>query len=403
VNYFYPSNSLFTASEIIFFWVARMIMAGLEFVGDIPFSDVYIHGTVRDAKGRKMSKSLGNAIDPVEIIDEFGADALRFSLIINSGLDLYISKDKFEIGRNFANKIWNASRLVLLNTKLENRRIDLKKDIDHNALDLPSRWIVSRFQSTLNGVEQAIENYRYSEAENLLYEFFWKNFCDWYLEIIKDRIENENIQKIVFSILEQSIRMLHPFIPFVTEEIWGHLNVAEGCLALQSWPDQESDLIDPAAEKDMNVLLDITTTLRNIKSQWNIKPQQTVDCIFVSPSASSRKLIEDNAATIKFLLKISDLTVCSEDQKVKDAAMGLVEDIKFYVPLGDLIDLEKEKKRICEEISFLTKAMDGLTKRLHNKSFLEKAPPEVVEKEKQRLESLKVKIEELSAVVKNLG
>jgi len=403
VNYFYPSNSLFTASEIIFFWVARMIMAGLEFVGDIPFSDVYIHGTVRDSKGRKMSKSLGNAIDPVEIIEEFGADALRFSLIINSGLDLYISKDKFEIGRNFANKIWNASRLVLLNTKLEKRQINLKKNIDLNKLDLPSRWIISRFHSTLNGVEQAIESYRYSEAENLLYDFFWKNFCDWYLEIIKDRMDDENIQKIVFSILEQSIRMLHPFVPFVTEEIWGHLNVAEGCLALQSWPDQEPELIDPAAEKDMNVLLDTTTTLRNIKSQWNIKPQQAVDCIFVCPSAVGRKLIEDNAATIQFMLKIKDLKIFEKDQKITDSAMGLVEDIKFYLPLGDLIDVAKEKTRISEQIKTQSKAMDGLAKRLNNKSFLDKAPPEVVEKEKQRLESLKIKIQELNAVVKNLG
>ncbi len=403
VNYFYPTNSLFTASEIIFFWVARMIMAGLEFMGDIPFEDVYIHGTVRDSQGRKMSKSLGNAIDPVEIIEEFGADALRFSLIINSGLDLYISKDKFEIGRNFANKIWNASRLVLLNTKLKSRQIDLREDVNKDKLDLPGRWIISRFTSTLKGVEEAIENYRYSEAENLLYEFFWRTFCDWYLEIIKDRMEDETVQKIVFSLLEQSVRMLHPFIPFVTEEIWGHLNVEEGCLAVQSWPEVREELIDPQAESDMAVLTGIVCALRNLKSQWNVKPQQEIDCLFVALSPAAKNLITENQDMLKFLLKIRELTVLSEDRSVPDAAAGLVGEIKFYLPLGDLIDVTQEKKRISEQIASQTRVMDGLAKRLNNQNFLEKAPPDVVEKEKERLEAMKAKIEELQTVVKNLG
>ncbi|MCA9408724.1 MAG: valine--tRNA ligase, partial [Candidatus Omnitrophica bacterium] len=183
LKYFYPTASLFTASEIIFFWVARMIMAGLEFMGEIPFKDVYIHGTVRDDKGRKMSKSLGNALDPLEIIEEYGADALRFSLIMNSGQDLFISKDKFEIGRNFANKMWNAARLILLNVKSHDHSYDLAKICEQENLDLTCRWIISRFYSTLEKVSLAIEKYRYSEAENEIYDFFWGNFCDWYLEM----------------------------------------------------------------------------------------------------------------------------------------------------------------------------------------------------------------------------
>jgi len=401
-DYFYPTNALFTASEIIFFWVARMVMAGLEFMGDIPFSDVYIHGTVRDAKGRKMSKSLGNAIDPLEIISEYGADALRFSLIINSGQDLFISKEKFEVGRNFANKIWNASRLVLMNTSVTERKIDLAKDVDHKNLDLASRWIISRFTATLKGVSQAIDSYRFSEAENLIYDFFWKSYCDWYLEIIKNKFDNEDVQKVAFAILEQSIRLIHPFMPFVTEEIWAHLQISDKCLAVQPWPQVNSKLQDDTAEKDMQALIDIIGTLRNIKVQWNIKQQQGIDCAFSSARKKDTSFLQENADILKNLARINTFSIESKLQDIRESATGLVGPIKFCVPLGDLIDVPQEKKRILAQIEKQKRDKQGLSQRLKSKNFLQKAPPEVVEKERARLTGIEAQIKDLEQVIKNL-
>src|SRR3989344_3302024 len=291
-DYFYPTASLFTAPEIIFFWVARMIMAGLELMGDIPFKDVYIHGTVRDAKGRKMSKSLGNAIDPLEIIKEYGADALRYSLIINSGQDLFISKEKFEIGRNFANKLWNASRLILMNVKDPDIDVDLGQ-LDRKTLDLPSRWIIARFYATLEKVGTANEHYRFSEAENLIYEFFWGNFCDWYLELIKDRWSDPLIQKIAFGILRDTLKMVHPFMPFVTEELWEKIGKEKGPLCRQDWPVTSKKLIDTSAEKQMQTLMALVAAIRNVRSQWNVNPAEEIECRLVPASAKDAALLEN--------------------------------------------------------------------------------------------------------------
>lgn len=400
LNYFYPTNSLFTASEIIFFWVARMIMAGFEFTGDAPFSDVYIHGTVRDSKGLKMSKSLGNAIDPLEIIEEYGADALRFSLIINSGEDLRISREKFEIGRNFANKIWNASRLVLMNIDDKDRGRDPAQG--GIPADLPSRWIVSKFYSTLTNVNRAIESYRFSEAESLIYEFFWRNFCDWYLEIIKNKFSEKEIQQVVFSLLEQSIRMMHPFMPFVTEEIWKHLNISDDCLALQPWPEIQEKLIDSKTEDDMQTLIDITSTIRNIRVQWNIKPQQAIDCFFSSTQEKDTLLLENNSDMLKIMARINKISITEKSASTKNAATGIVGTIKFCIPLGDIIDIERERKRILTQIERQKKDHDNLTKRLKNKSFLDKAPAEVVEKERNRLNLLDTKVQDLEHVINTL-
>ncbi|OGX33094.1 MAG: valine--tRNA ligase [Omnitrophica WOR_2 bacterium RIFCSPHIGHO2_01_FULL_48_9] len=403
LEYFYPTASLFTASEIIFFWVARMIMAGYEFMGDLPFSDVYIHGTVRDAQGRKMSKSLGNALDPLEIIKEYGADALRFSLIINSGQDLFISKEKFEIGRNFANKIWNASRLILMNTAIENKAIDLSKDIAYDKLDLPSQWIISRFYSTLSNVEKAVENYRFSEAENLVYEFFWHNFCDWYLEISKNNFTDPVVQKITFAILKQSAQMMHPFMPFVTEELWTHLKSGEETIAQSAWPKVHKKLIHSAIESEMQTLTELIAAIRNTRAAWNVKPHEEVECHLTSSAKKDIDLLRDNGNILKSLAKIKTLHVDSHLTKPADSAAGIVGKIKFFIPLGSLIDLAKEKQRILSQIQEQTKMSAGLTSRLKNKDFLKKAPAEVVEKEKARLTSIQTKLKELKEAIKNLG
>jgi len=399
-NYFYPTQALFTASEIIFFWVARMIMAGLEFLGEIPFSEVVIHGTVRDPQGRKMSKSLGNAIDPLEIVNEYGADALRFSLIINSGQDIYVSKDKFEIGRNFANKVWNASRLVLMHTAPNNRQAYLT-DMDHQSLDLASRWIISRLYGTVEAVNTALDQFRFSEAESLVYDFFWKNFCDWYLEIIKCQFDQPRIQRTAFSVLQESIRMLHPFIPFVTEEVWSHLDVSQQYLSQESWPTPKTDLIDAEAEAKMNLLMDLITQIRNCRVQWGVKPHQATDILISAQNPETLSWISQTTTLITSLIKTERVSFGEIDNETTNAASGVIGELTFVIPLGALVDITQEKQRMNDEITNLTRAVDAIEKRLSNTGFLQKAPADVVAKDKQRLEEYHLQIQTIQDVVRN--
>ena len=238
LSYFYPTSTLVTAPEIIFFWVARMIMAGYEFTGKQPFSDVYIHGTVRDAEGKKMSKSLGNSIDPLEVIKEYGTDALRFSLIsiTAQGQDVFLAKERFEQGRNFANKIWNASRFILTNLDSSKAGEDLCAFFKREYLSPVNRWILSRLYSTIKETQESLAKFQFNEAANGLYAFFWHEFCDSYLEIIKPDITNPHNQLVMFKVLEKSLRILHPFMPFVTEEIWNKFSSTDKSIMISNWP-----------------------------------------------------------------------------------------------------------------------------------------------------------------------
>lgn len=400
LKFFYPTASLFTAPEIIFFWVARMIMAGLEFMGDIPFKDVYLHGTVRDAQGRKMSKSLGNALDPLEIIEEYGADALRFSLIMNSGQDLYISKEKFETGRNFANKIWNASRLIMMNTQQRDVNFSIE-NINLSDCDLPTQWIISRFYSTTQKVGNAIENFRYSEAESAIYEFFWSNFCDWYLEIIKNSWSDINVQNIVYLILTESLKIIHPFMPFVTEELW-ETCVGDGKMCcVQPWPKMQKTLINQEAETHMQLLIDIVSNIRNIRAEWNIKTSEKVDAFLITSEANITPILKNNQTTLESLAKVH-AHINTEPDTQSNVATAIIENIKCIVPLGDIIDIEEEKKKLTAQLASQKKALIGLSKRLSNESFLQKAPQDVIAKEKQRMEQLKSKNKELENVLSTL-
>ncbi|MBM3248126.1 MAG: valine--tRNA ligase [Candidatus Omnitrophica bacterium] len=412
LNYFYPTSVLITAPEIIFFWVARMIMAGLEFMKEIPFSDVYIHGTVRDAKGLKMSKSLGNAIDPLNIIEEFGTDALRFSLIINSGQDLFLSKEKFEVGRNFANKIWNASRFVLMNLQpkadpptAEKKKVsefDLCQIYQKEKLDLPSRWILSRLYTTIDKINKAIDKYSFNEAENLVYEFFWHEFCDWYLEIVKDKISDKNIQILIYKVLEKSIRMLHPFMPFITEEIWQKLAPETGSIMNQSLPHVQKQMIDKKTELQMQVIIDLVSSLRNIRAEWNIPPLEKIDVILKVTDHQAIKLLDENQAIIKNLSRINNFNIVEEIARPKDSASAVVGRVSFFVPLTGLIDIPKEKSRIESQISQNENILKSLNARLKNKQFLSRAPKEVVASEKQKSLEIADKIEKLKKVIKEL-
>ncbi|HLD41356.1 MAG TPA: valine--tRNA ligase, partial [Candidatus Omnitrophota bacterium] len=377
LNYFYPTSVLVTAPEIIFFWVARMIMAGFEFRGSEPFKDVYIHGTVRDAQGKKMSKSLGNIIDPLEIIDKYGADALRFSLIsiTASGQDVYLSEPKFELGRNFANKLWNASRFSLINLDLTRVNTDLCAFFKKENLELPECWILSRFYSMLGALNKALEKYRFNQAANILYEFIWHEFCDWYLELAKPILvnrepfdsdqgrqsaENRNTQIVLYKVLEKTLRCLHPFMPFITEEIWQKLQSTgaperqSASIMTQPWPHMQKQMIDKKAERRMQLAIEIIAAIRNLRSQMNVAPAQKVNVSLISIDKKTGKALEEVSGYIVNLARLENLNLQAASLKQKKGISAIVRDVRIHLELEGLIDIDKEAERINKEISGLS-------------------------------------------------
>jgi len=404
LNYFYPTSVLVTAPEIIFFWVARMIMAGLEFMQDIPFKDVYIHGTVRDIEGKKMSKSLGNIIDPLEIINEFGSDALRFSLIsiTAEGQDIFLSQERFEQGRNFANKIWNASRFVLMNLDQGQSpagtvpvRTDLCEFFKKEDLDIVNRWILSRFYSLLQEFSKKLDIYKFNEAANMLYGFFWHEFCDWYLEIIKPDIKNRQNQAVMYKVLEKFLRVLHPFMPFVTEEIWQRLPHEGQSIMIQSWPHTQEQMIDKKLEKQAQSIFDVIKEIRNLRSSIELKPDQKVVISVYLHTKLKRRLIENNTDLITNLAKLEALKILDSSTRPASTISAVIEDIDIYLHFSGLLDISKEKHKIKEKINELEKIKNLKVQRIKNPEFLKKAPKEVVEKEKESIGELRNSLKRL--------
>jgi valyl-tRNA synthetase len=399
--YFYPTSSLTTAPEIIFFWVARMIMAGFEFMGRRPFSDVYIHGTVRDIKGRKMSKSLGNSIDPLEIINEYGTDALRFSLIsiTSQGQDVYLSKERFEQGRNFANKIWNASRFVLMN--MEDGSIgktDICAYFKKEKLSLANRWILSRLYTTLREVNKLLESYRFNEAANAMYRFFWHEFCDWYLEMIKPVIGEPQYQLVLYKVIEKFLRMVHPYMPFITEEIWHQLKPGEGYIMAAQWPRVQEQIIDKKLEKKMELCIETITAIRNMRAELEIAPAQQINCAISSETKLSRSTIEEMLPTITYLAKVGKLDITEKSANTGSCVSSVVKDLHITIPLEGVIDVGKEKKKIEGKIAKTRQDIKSKEAMLSNKSFIERAPEEIVEKEREKLAQFKETLIKLEGV-----
>ncbi len=311
LEFFYPTDTLVTAQEIIFFWVARMVMAGLEFGRDIPFRDVYIHGTVRDATGTKMSKSLGNIIDPLDIVNEFGADALRFSIISITavGQDVFLSRDKFASGRNFANKIWNASRLALMNLDKDKVKVDLCVFFDKSKLELKERWILSRFYQTLKDVGDSLDNYKINEAAKLIYEFFWHEFCDWYLELAKSTFQTKETQVVLYKVLEKSLRMLHPFMPFITEEVWQALPHEGDSIMVTTWPHIQKQMIDKDADSKMELIIEVITSIRNVRSKERIEPRKFINAYLKTKNKHTEDILRESQDYIKRLARIEELKI----------------------------------------------------------------------------------------------
>jgi valyl-tRNA synthetase len=399
-EYFYPTDTLITGWDIIFLWVARMIMASLEFTGKIPFKDVYFNGMVRDEQRKKLSKSLGNSPDPLALIEQFGADALRIGLlfITPEGQDVLFSTERIEVGRNFANKLWNASRFIL--TTLEKEPFEIEKE-EKKPTTKEGEWIISKTQKLIDEISTMLEHYRFNDAAKTLYEFFWHEFCDWYLEMIKPIIKkgekgvNKNICFIMSSALKTQLKLLHPFMPFITEELYQKLPHGEKSIMISSWPSSNKKMVNRKIEKEFEKIKEIIMALRNIRGEMSIPPKSLSPCIITSAKKTSLDWIESYEIYIKELGKVDTLTIGQEIEKPPFSASWVVGDMEIFVPLKGLINIKIEKERLTKEIKKLEKEIAALDKKLSNQKFLKKAPKEIVEStEKKRVDFLS-KIEKL--------
>ena len=387
---FYPTSVLVTGRDIIFFWVARMIVMGLEFKGEVPFPKVMIHGLVVDAQGRKMSKSLGNGVDPIEVIDLYGADTLRFMLITGNtpGNDLRFQPERLEPTRNFSNKIWNASRYVLMN-------LEDYEEGPRGELSLADRWILSRYASTVEKGTEALENFDLGEGGRLLYEFIWNEFCDWYIELTKPRLYNKEdvlarhtAQSVLLEVLEGTLRLLHPYMPFLTEEIWLTLPVPGDSIMMQPWP-EISGYQDAVAEGNMTLLMEAIKAIRNIRAEMKVAPGQKVEILILAPDNLQRAVLEDGKADILKLAGGASVELFETlAEKPSQAASAVLEGVEIYLPLKGLMDLDKEVARLEKEISLATLEQQSLAAKLSNPGFTGKAPAQVVAKERERLEGI---------------
>jgi valyl-tRNA synthetase len=413
LEYFYPTSVLVTAPEILFFWVARMIMSGKEFMKEIPFSGVYIHGTVRDTTGKKMSKSLGNIIDPLEIIDGFGADALRFSIIsiTSTGQDVFLSKDKFEIGRNFANKIWNASRFVLMNVSTPPYHKDTGQvgQRAEEKLSMADRWILSRLNRTIGAVTKSLDNYKFNEAESILYDFIWHDFCDWYLEMVKSDITALSPQPsavssraILIHVLENSLKLLHPFMPFVTEAIWQNMKERESIMAA-AWPEADKHYMDKKIESDMETAKDIIVNIRNIRADMNIPHSKKIKVNLAPLKSKITPALLDSMGYIKNLAQLDELVV--EDagfKKPKSSLSAITENFNIFIHLEGVIDVEAEKARLAKKQDLLKQQLVFAERKLKDRNFMDHAPENVVMLEQEKAAKIKEQINRLEETIKEL-
>ncbi|MDD4334546.1 MAG: valine--tRNA ligase [Desulfotomaculaceae bacterium] len=388
--YYYPTTVMVTGRDIIFFWVARMIFSGLAFMNEAPFRDVFIHGLVMDALGRKMSKSLGNGVDPIDVIESHGADSLRFMLVTGntSGNDLRFHFERLEGARNFANKLWNASRFTLMN--LEDYDLEGKP----GPLNLADRWIISRYQSAIKETTKFLEDYELGEAARVLYEFTWNEFCDWYIELAKPRLygktsaaDRYTAQSVLSSVLKGVLELLHPFMPFITEEIWQHLPAHGITIMRAPWPEVREDLVNTAAEQEMEILMEVTRAIRHIRGEMNVPPGRKAEVLLTAPD-NARAIIERNMEYIQLLSNSAIKTYAVLEKMPEQAAHAVTKGMEIFVPLKGLIDVDKEAARQEKELLHVEKDLARVRGKLGNAGFLGKAPNEVIEKEKAKEEEL---------------
>ncbi|WP_126146854.1 valine--tRNA ligase [Synechococcus elongatus] len=398
---FFPTSTLVTGFDIIFFWVARMTMMAGHFTGKMPFKDVYIHGLVRDENNKKMSKSAGNGIDPLILIDRYGTDALRYALIrevVGAGQDIRLDYNRktdesatVETSRNFANKVWNASRFVMLN--LDDKTPEQLGMAATADLELADRWILSRYHATTEALINQIEAYDLGAAAKQLYEFIWGDFCDWYIELVKPRLYGEDdqsrlvAQQTLAQILEGILRLLHPFMPHVTEEIWHTLNQVgeDQFLALQSFPQPQSEWIQPELDREFQLMIDVIRTLRNLRAEAGLKPGQKITAILQSDSESERCNLEQSQAYIRDLTKTEMLTIVESLTEEPQALVGVTATVQVLLPLAGLVDLAALQTKLSRNLEKVEKEIKSLSGRLNSSNFVDKAPAEVVAETRENL------------------
>ena len=406
LRYFYPTDVLVTAYDIIFFWVARMIFSGIKHMGRIPFKDVLIHGIVRDSQGRKMSKSLGNGIDPIEIIENYGADTLRYCLLngISAGSDIRYSPEKLEGCRNFINKIWNASRFVLLNCE----GVEVKKELSECKLGVADKWIVSKLNTVVREVTVNMEKYEIGLACAALQDFVWSDFCDWYIEFCKPTLYGEDAKKkqdtvsVLCYVLKNMLKLLHPFIPFVTEEIYSHLPGTEGSIMVSEFPRYNTKFSYRKERAAMEKIMDVVKSVRAIKLETGAAPSAKVDLFVVT---ESKKLLSDCSLYLNKLCNVGKIAfISSKDELTEKVVSKILDGFELYIPLGELVDTEKEIARLKAEIEKTENEIARANGKLSNQGFVSKAPKALIEGEKAKVqkfteirEKLLVSLKELEA------
>jgi valyl-tRNA synthetase len=392
---FYPTSVLVTGFDILFFWVARMMMMGLHFMHDVPFRDVYVHALVRDEDGQKMSKSKGNVIDPIDIIERYGTDAFRFTLaaFAAQGRDIKMSEKRVEGYRHFMNKLWNAARFALMHLEGSDGAET------GGGAGLPDRWILSRLNRTVAETRQALDGYRFNDAAAVLYNFFWHEFCDWYLEAVKpilndtaDPVARQGALAVLRRVLHDTLILLHPFIPFITEEIWHKLPGTEGSIMRAAFPGNGAEAIarqiDPQAEDEMGLLIEIISGIRNIRGEMGISPGMALEAAVYAPDAGIRQTLGRHQALVVPLARLSALVMADSPERPKASATAVARGATIFVRLEGIIDFAREAERLSKELAKLDKELAAVAKKLHNQDFISKAPAEVVAKVRDQHQGL---------------
>ena len=406
---FYPTQDLVTGPDIIFFWVARMIMSGLHFKNEVPFSNVYFTSIIRDAEGRKMSKSLGNSPDPLDLFDQFGVDAVRVSILMIApqGTDVLFSVDRLDQGRNFMNKLWNSSRFLMMNID-DKKNLVLFQNLDHSLFELVDLWILARLNSTIIDVNNYLDGYKLNEAIKTMYNFIWKDYCDWYIEFSKSRIygEDDSKRNIVLSlsvyILKNILKMLHPYAPFITEEIWSYYKINQSEILIHSeWPEAEKKYLDSKIEGDFNFVMQVITSIRNIRSELNISPKKEARLICRGKDKKT-KIISENLQYLKTLAKISHIECGQDIEKPKQSSTAVINDVEIFLPLADLIDVNIEIGRLQSKVEDIKGRMRAVKKKLDNESFIKNAPEKVVKHENNKFDNYKKDYKKLILNLNNI-
>ncbi|NFL55801.1 valyl-tRNA synthetase [Clostridium botulinum] len=406
LKYFYPNNTLVTGYDIIFFWVARMVFSGLYCMDDIPFDTVLIHGIVRDSEGKKMSKSLGNGVDPIEVIDEYGADALRFTLVTGNapGNDIRYYPERVEAARNFANKIWNASRFVLMN---------LDKDLmykykDNKNYTIADKWILSRLNTVVKEVTENIEKFELGIASQKIYDFIWGEFCDWYIELVKPVLYGEDEQSkgiafnVLHKVLETSLQLLHPIMPFITEEIYTHLYTEYESIVISKWPEYDEILKDEKSEKDMEYIIEAIKSIRNVRTEMNVPPSRKAKLMIYLTEKEAERSFKEGEVYFQKLASASEVSFL-ENKETSDKNVSVVtRGAEIFIPLLELVDIEKELERLNKEKEKLEKEIDRVEKKLANEKFVSKAPESVVNEEREKGEKYKAMLKSVLESLESL-